>query len=99
MYLAEVVILPGNYYAMITVGQKDNDGEPGLEYGTYTFVPSGGTSGLFTASPLADTNGTWGITLDVHTPASETLTISGSTLTNSQVPPDTLLRLEPTYAP
>jgi hypothetical protein len=94
MNLGEVVILPGNYYAMIAVGQKDNDGEPGFEFGTYAFVPS---SGLFTASPLADTNGTWGITLDAKTPASEILIISGNTLTNTQQP-DTLQRLEPTHA-
>ena len=90
--LLSLAIFPGDCYASIELGQADLDGGPGLDFGTYTFNPS---SGLFTGTPIADTSGGWGITRDAATPESATLTLSGSTLLNDQVPPETLLRLEP----
>jgi hypothetical protein len=90
--LFSMVSLPGGYYAAIVLGQADLEGGPGLDFGTYTFdVPTG----TFTATPIADTSGGWGITVDDHTPNTDILVVTGSTLTNDQTPPETILRLEP----
>ncbi len=47
----------GTYY-LAELGEADDFGESGLEYGTYAWNP---VTGVFTATPSLDQNGDWGL--------------------------------------
>jgi hypothetical protein len=55
----------------------DANGQDGMEYGTYTWDP---TTGAFTATPIVDTNGEWGLS---HPQGAVTVTVNGDILTFS----------------
>jgi hypothetical protein len=83
------MITPDGYYMLINLdGPDDVVGQPGIEYGQYTFNPS---SGVFAVTPIADTSEHWGISPDS---SQFTLTISSTTMLITS-DTTTLHRLEP----
>jgi hypothetical protein len=83
------MITPDGYYMLINLDGPDKVvGQPGIEYGQYTFNPS---SGVFAVTPVVDTSEHWGISPDS---SQLTLTISGTTMMDS-ANETTLNRLEP----
>jgi len=46
------------YYMLAEVGEADEDGQSGIERGTYTY---NSTEGTLVANPQTDTNGEWGL--------------------------------------
>lgn len=86
-----ISFVDSTHYMLASGGTADAGGQPGLEYGTYTYDPATGV-GAFNKTPLFDTNGDWGAS---HPPVgtSYSIQVSGDTLTvgntvegNRQVP-------------
>jgi hypothetical protein len=56
--LISVTLFPNGTYVIAEDGEADDSGEPGYEYGTYSWDP---VSGELTAEAIADANGEWGL--------------------------------------
>lgn len=69
-----LTFLDNSHYLFIQAKPADGEGTSGLEYGTYTWNQ---TTGSFTATPIVDTNGTWGLS---HS-GTMTITYNGSSIT------------------
>ena len=64
-------------YMMVKISVADEDGMPGIEYGTYTHNES---TGILTSTQIVDTNGQWGIS-DPTDGVPYEITVSGTTFT------------------
>ncbi len=87
--MGNFIVTPDGYYMLINLdGPDDVVGQPGIEYGTYTFDLS---SGVFMGTDIADTSGQWGSNSGT---SQITITNSGTTMTITS-DTTTLHRLEP----
>ena len=72
-----ITFVDNTRFVLVDDGVADDDGQPGLERGTYIWDS---TSGAFEASVTTDTSGGWGLS-EIAGLGDITLTISGSTMT------------------